>query len=101
MTLDSQSPPAGFRASDLLILPEFERQILQWLMRRRRASAREISDQFGQSLESIRNMLGELERRGFLSVEGEEEPRLYQPKFGFSRVSASTAVDLWKKLGDL
>jgi hypothetical protein len=69
--------------TDLLALPDPERRLMNWLMRRRQASLAELLNQIGGSVESAQGMVEQLLQAGFLSTleksEGSGE-MIFKPK---------------------
>ncbi len=90
---------AGRDMLEVLALPEGERQIVQWLLRRGAAGLSEIATEIGQEPEAARAVLDALTGAGFLArAEGDGEARwrtCLAPKRG-RRVS----TDIWKRLDE-
>jgi hypothetical protein len=90
----------GVRPSDLLALPEAERRLLQWLMRRGRTTACEAAGQFGLEPAAAISLLEALAQRGFVQGEGGEPDGAYQPRTGSARTAGTLPDALWRKLRD-
>jgi DNA-binding IclR family transcriptional regulator len=84
----------------MLALPEEERRLLQWLMRRGRASVEEAAGQFGLDPATGRSLLEALAKRGFVKIEGDESHGVYQPRPGSTRTAGTLPDALWRKLRD-
>jgi DNA-binding MarR family transcriptional regulator len=96
----SDSGSRGFRPSDMLALPEEERRLLLWLLRRGKASADEAAGQFGLDPAAALSMLDALAKRGFVKSEGNESHEVYQPQPVSTRTAWTLPEELWRKLRD-
>lgn len=54
--------------ADVLALPESERKLMNWLMRRRKASLTEITNHVGGDLGSAQVLLKQLFQAGFITT---------------------------------
>jgi predicted ArsR family transcriptional regulator len=96
----SDSGSQGFRPCDLLALPKEKRRLLQWLMRRGRASAEEAAGQFGLDPAAALSLHEVLAKRGFVKGEGDENHEVYQSRPGYTRTARTLPDGLWWKLRD-
>ena len=84
---------------DVLALPEGERRLVQWLLRRGAAGVSEIAAQIGLEEDAARRMLDALAGAGFLArAEGDGEAcwRVCLASKRVRRVSS----DIWKRLDE-
>ena len=95
-TADTSS--RGVRPSDMLALPEAERRLLQWLLRRGRASADETAGQFGLEPAAARSLLEALAKQGFVQAAGDEPHEVYQARLRATRTTGTLPDELWRKL---
>jgi hypothetical protein len=72
----------GFRPSDLLLLPEQERRLLTWLLRRGLVSFDDVVRELGLSAEVARDLLDLMTQRGLLVRNDAEEAERYQAALG-------------------
>lgn len=94
----SDTGSRGVRPSDLLALPTAERRLLQWLLRRGRASADEAAGQFGLDTEAAKSLFEALAKRGFVEGEGGEPHDFYQPRTESARTAGTLPDELSRKL---
>lgn len=59
--------------TDVLALPDAERKLMNWLMRRRKASLIEITDHLGESSDAAEGLLEQLFQAGFITSLDEAE----------------------------
>ena len=59
--------------TDVLTLPDAERKLMNWLMRRRRASLTEISDHLEESSDTAQKILKQLFQAGFITPSDDVE----------------------------
>ncbi len=82
---------------DLLTLPDFEQQIVTWIMRRREVSLAEAVAYMNQEEEIVSNMLSSLSKQGFVQELNTEGELRYRP--GLSPKQRSRVPqNLWQEL---
>lgn len=78
----------GFRPSDLLLLPEQERHLLTWLLRRGLVSLDDIIRELESSPVVARNLVDSLTQRGLLVRNNHQDVERYQAALGGNNRSA-------------
>lgn len=94
----SDRPPvAGLNPADLLALPDAERQLLTWLLRRAPARLDEIAAQLGQSEADAQTCLEDLIARSLVQRGDDPAGPRYRAALAPKR-SSRLSGDLWKTL---
>ena len=91
-----EKPPTRTMA-DLLFLSEFDRHLMNWLLRQQSASLPEISTYLNQDEQSTQPTLDELAVQGFVQLVELDGQMRYQPRLT-SRRSRQGSTNLWKAL---
>ncbi|MBM3135844.1 MAG: hypothetical protein FJZ89_11310, partial [Chloroflexi bacterium] len=89
----------GRHVADVLELPDTQRQLVQWLLRRGEASLAEVAAHSGQDERAARSTLAALSAQGFVrEVAGEGQVR-YRPQLA-PRRGRQLPADIWRALGE-
>ncbi len=94
----SASPPAEISSesseslpiptiADVLILPDVERKLINWLVRQQQATLNEIAAYIAHDEESTQSILAELGRKGFIAFTIDNEQCCYAPRLRSRRSS--------------
>lgn len=96
---DNSQSTAGVSMGDILTLPDVERQIVNWLVRQREATAIQVATQIERAPETVQELLDRLVEKGFIQYTEVEDERLYRPRLAPKR-NRSVPKTIWDKLGD-
>lgn len=83
--------------ADLLFLPEAERSLMNWLLRKKQATLSEIAAHFNQPEPTIIDLLNHLLIQGFVKQIDQENACYYQPNL-LSRKGRNVPANLWDAL---
>ncbi len=98
---DRRSPSSGNAQktmTDLLALPDSERTLMNWLVRRRQASFAELLDRVGGDAETLKGMIERLISAGFLTADGDSGESVFKPNL-VSRKTRTLPNQVWDALG--
>ena len=90
---------AGLGVSDLISLPGEQRKIMDWILRRGKASLPEIAAQAGKHERAIRPDLDALAVQGFLRMEETPAGKIYRPQLA-SKKGRQLPDEIWQALGE-
>uniref|UniRef100_B8HXQ1 Transcriptional repressor, CopY family n=1 Tax=Cyanothece sp. (strain PCC 7425 / ATCC 29141) TaxID=395961 RepID=B8HXQ1_CYAP4 len=82
---------------DILSLPAEQRQLMNWILRQRQATLKEIADKFQQTPEALQPLLSDLVEQGFLTLEQDGEQSCYSPRLQ-RKPQRRLSEQLWQKL---
>jgi hypothetical protein len=97
--LEAREKAAGLSLADVLMLPDPQRQLVNWMMDQEQMSLAAVMAHTGEPEEAVRRMLGTLVEKGFLremEVAGESR---YQIRFARKR-GASLPLNIWQALDE-
>ncbi|WP_017300801.1 MarR family transcriptional regulator [Nodosilinea nodulosa] len=93
-----QSAGAGPKTmTDLLLLADPERTLVNWLVRQRGASIAEIAVHLGTEPTLVQALLDDLIAAGFVTVDLTSDPAVFKPNL-ISRKPRTVPDQLWKAL---
>lgn len=85
------------RMADILTLPDFEQQLVTWIIRQREVSLAEAVAYMNQEEEAVCNMLNSLSKQGFVQELNREGELHYRP-YITRKQSSEVFQNLWQKL---
>ena len=93
--------PKGLNPLDLITsMPDEQRKVINWLARRRRATAAEVAEGVGRSLEETNGVLRELQKKGDLRQTRSKGELYYRVVFGgrTGQISGDLPADIWTRI---
>ncbi|MDQ4077678.1 MAG: FeoC-like transcriptional regulator [Chloroflexota bacterium] len=94
---DTEERDAGLDMADLLELPPEQRQVVNWMMRKRQATLAEIAAYLGKDEEVTRALLAELVGKGFVRERGTEGDQSYRIRYA-PKKNRKVPLDIWQAL---
>ena len=85
------------RMVDILTLPEFEQQLVTWIIRQREVSFKEAITYMNQDEKAVFNMLNSLTKQGFLQELNKEGEVRYRSSVTPKQISRNSQ-NLWQEL---
>jgi hypothetical protein len=96
----SRQPGSAFvTMTDVLTLPEDQRQVVRWMMRQGRTGLDGLAAEFAEQAASLPSMLETLVANGFVHVVEEAGTTLYEVRVS-SRPARRAQTDIWKGFGN-
>ena len=83
---------------DVMSLPDEQRSVVNWLIRKTEATLAEIVEQTEQSEPVVQTMLNDLVQQGFVQVIEVEGKQHYRPLLG-SKPKSRLSKNIWDALG--
>jgi predicted transcriptional regulator len=83
---------------DVMSLPDEQRSVVNWLIRKSEATLAEIVEQTGQSEPVVQTMLNDLVQQGFVQPIEVEGKQCYRPILG-SKPKSRLSKNIWDALG--
>jgi hypothetical protein len=97
-TYEGDWTAAGVHVGDLLELPESQRRLVQWMMRRGAATVAEVAAHTGQGEQAVRATLDALVQQGALQELRGNGVRRYRPHLA-RRAGRHLPAHIWQALG--
>jgi predicted transcriptional regulator len=97
---DKSQATAGLSMGDVLLLPDAERKIVNWLVRQREATVVQVAAQIERSPQTVQELLDRLVEQGFIQYTEIEGERRYRPRLAPKR-NRSVPKNIWDKLGGI
>ena len=95
----SDRPPPSRTMTDVLSLPDDERNLVNWIMRQSGATLAQCTDKFQQPAAEVEARLSGLVKSGFLKQStGEDNEYIYQPAMR-TRRNRQVPKKIWDALG--
>lgn len=99
LTYEGEWDATGLRMADVLVLPDFLRELANWMMRRGEVSLAEVVGYIGQDEAVARTMLDTLEEQGFVQEVKVEGTSRYRVLFALRR-GRQLPEDIWRVLDE-
>jgi len=85
---DEQKIATGMKSmGDILVLPDRERRIVNWLIRHKQSTLPEVAEHIGEDQSTVKNQLDELIKQGYIQEKLLAEELRYSVKLAAKRGS--------------
>jgi len=96
---DDAPNAAGFSMSDLVGLPDDQRQLLNWMLRQGDVTLADVAQHLVQEVDGASRLLTELESKGYVQeLDDDAQPRHYRTQRAQKPNRPRLASNLWRAL---
>jgi len=94
----SQGSETGVHMLDVMSLPDSQRTVVNWVMRKKQATLAEVVEHTGESETVVQTMLEDLVQQGFLQATEVDGQQHYKTRLG-SKPKSKLSQKIWDTLG--